>query len=257
MASYETILLEVEEHVATVTLNRPEALNSFNGQMCAEFRDFWARARDDEDIHCVVLRAAGDRAFSTGVDVREGRDASDNVWNHGDPGDDLGPKRNRVWKPVICAVHGMCAGGAFYWINEADLIICSDDATFFDPHVTYGRTSALEPIGMRYRMPLGEVLRVVLLGLDERMSAERAREIGLVGEVLQRAELWDRADALARLIAAKPPVAIQGSVKAIWESLDLHRTAALDHGTYYPMVSKSAQAPIDISTIPRPEWTLR
>lgn len=257
MTSYETILLTVEDHVATVTLNRPDALNSFNATMCDEFRDFWARARTDDDIRCIVLRAAGERAFCTGVDVRQGRHADDNIWNHGDPGDDLGPKRNRVWKPLVCAVNGMCAGGAFYWLNEADLIICSDDATFFDPHVTYGRTSALEPIGMRYRMPLGEVLRVVLLGLDERMSAERAREIGLVGEVVPQADLWDRADQLARIIAAKPPTAIQGSVKAIWESLDLPRSAALDQGTYYPMVSKMSQDPIDISTVPRPKWTLR
>ena len=255
--SYETILVDVEDHVATVTLNRPDALNAFDATMCDEFRALWQRVRDDDDIRCVVLRAAGDRAFCTGVDVRRGREQPDNVWNISDPGDDLGPKRNKVWKPVVAAVHGMAAGGAFYWLNEADIIICSEDATFFDPHVTYGRTSALEPIGMRYKMPLGEVLRVVLLGLDERMSAERAREIGLVSEVVPRAQLWTRAGQLAGIIAAKPPAGIQGSIKAIWQSLDIPRTQALDAGMNFPIVSKTAQDPIDISTIPRPQWTLR
>ena len=114
----------------------------------------------------------------------------------------------------------MAAGGAFYWLNEADIIICSDDATFFDPHVTYGMTAALEPIGLARRVPLGEALRIALLGNDERVSAQRALQIGLVTEITTRAELWPRADELARLIAAKPPAAVQGTVRAIWESLD-------------------------------------
>src|SRR5690606_13491240 len=112
------------------------------------------------------------------------------------------------------------AGGAFYWLNEADIIICSDDATFFDPHVSYGMTAALEPIGLARRIPLGEALRIALLGLDERMSAQRALQIGLVSEVLPRDQLWSRADEIAQIIAAKPPAAIQGTVRAIWESLD-------------------------------------
>jgi enoyl-CoA hydratase/carnithine racemase len=255
--SHETILVNIEDHVATVTLNRPDALNAFDATMCDEFRDLWQRARDDDDIRCIVLRAAGDRAFCSGADVHRGREQAGNLWNITDPGDDLGPKRNKVWKPVIAAVHGIAAGGAFYWLNEADIIICSEDATFFDPHVTYGRTSALEPIGMRYKMPLGEVLRVVLLGLDERMSAERAREIGLVSEIVPRGRLWERAGQLADIIAAKPPVGVQGSIKAIWQSLDIPRTQALDAGMNFPTVSKTAQQPIDISAIPRPQWTLR
>src|SRR3546814_10280671 len=90
------------------------------------------------------------------------------------------------WKPVIAAVHGMAAGGAFYWLNESDIIICSEDATFFDPHVTYGMTSALEPIGMTYHMPLHDVLRMVLLGNDERIGAGTALRIGLVSEITTR-----------------------------------------------------------------------
>src|SRR4051812_20223500 len=133
---FETILYDVSDHIATVTLNRPDKLNSFNQMMCDEFTVVWNLVREDDDIHAVVLRAAGDRAFCTGVDVKEGINMTSNPWSQLDPGEQLSPKQNAVWKPVVCAVHGMAAGGAFYWINESDVIICSDDATFFDPHVT-------------------------------------------------------------------------------------------------------------------------
>ena len=151
---YETITVTKADHVATITINRPEALNSFTKRMLEEFDYLWKDISADDDVHCVVLRAAKGRAFSTGVDVKdsqtpEGKIMHDNIWTAQDPGDFLGPKANRCWKPVVCAVHGMAAGGAFYWINESDIIICSDEATFFDPHVTYGMTSALEPIGPR------------------------------------------------------------------------------------------------------------
>src|ERR1700742_4893515 len=157
-------------------------MNSFNRVMMTEFRHIWGRVRADDDVHVVVLRAAGDRAFCTGVDVKEGLDLPDNPWSAQDPGEDLSPKQNKVWKPVIAAVQGMVAGGAFYWLNDCDIIIGPDDATFFAPHVSYGLTSALEPIGLARRIPLGEALRWALVGLGERMSAARAREIGLVAE---------------------------------------------------------------------------
>src|ERR1035438_6941444 len=101
---YETVLFEVKDNVATVTLNRPQAMNAFTMAMLDEFRDLWSRVRSDDDIHVVVLRAAGERAFSTGLDVKEGLDLPDNPWSQRDPGEDLSPKQNKVWKPVIAAV---------------------------------------------------------------------------------------------------------------------------------------------------------
>lgn len=230
--TFQTILFDVSNHVATITLNRPEAMNSFTRQMMDECADVWRRIAETDDIHCAVLRAAPGRAFSTGVDVKAaaqpgGSVMHDNIWAAEDPGEKLGPKSNRCWKPVICAVHGMAAGGAFYWINEADIVICSEDATFFDPHVTYGMTAALEPIGATYRMPLGDVLRMALLGNDERISAATALRLGLVTEITAKDDLWARAQALADIIAAKPPAATAGTVKAIWESLDMPRSVAL------------------------------
>ncbi|WP_369230913.1 enoyl-CoA hydratase/isomerase family protein [Streptomyces sp. R21] len=254
----ETVLFEVTDHVATITLNRPEVMNGFNQRMLEEFATIWDTVKSEDDIHVVVLRGAGDRAFSTGMDVKEGIERRPNVWSQTDPGEYLSPKLNQVWKPLVCAVHGMAAGGAFYWLNEADILICSEEATFFDPHVSYGLTAALEPIGLARRIPLGEALRIALLGLDERVSAARALQIGLVSEVLPRDELWERADDIARVIAAKPPAAIQGTVRAIWESLDSTRTQALRTGLSYTQIGNPiGKAEIDRSAVPRGQWTLR
>lgn len=253
-----TVTYEKVNHVATVTLNRPEAMNSFDQAMCDEFVAIWTEVKADDDVRVVVLRAAGDRAFCTGVDVKQGLAQVENVWNRADPGEQLSPKLNRVWKPLVVAVHGMAAGGAFYWINEADIVLCSDDATFFDPHVTYGMTAALEPIGLARRIPLGEAMRIALMGLDERLSPERAREIGLVSEVLPREELWRRADDIAAIIAAKPPAAVQGTVRAIWESLDAPRTHALRTGLSYTHIGNPiGMAEVDRATVARPQWRLR
>lgn len=217
-----------DDHVATVTINRPHALNSFTRAMMLEFSDVWKRIRADDSIHAVVLRAAPGRAFSTGADIKVDDAVTEtNIWNEYDPGEDLGPKSNSCWKPVVCAVHGLCAGGAFYWLNESDIVICSEDAQFFDPHVTYGLVSALEPIGMTYRMQLGDVMRMVLLGNDERICAQSALRMGIVSEVTAPDQLWDRAHELAATIARKPSVATQGTVRAIWESIDMPRATAM------------------------------
>jgi enoyl-CoA hydratase/carnithine racemase len=253
-----TVLFEVADHVATITLNRPHAMNGFNQEMLDDFALIWRRVKEDDDIHVVVLRAAGERAFCTGMDVKEGIDRHPNVWSQTDPGERLSPKLNQVWKPLVCAVHGMAAGGAFYWLNEADIVICAEDASFFDPHVSYGLTAALEPIGLARRIPLGEALRIALLGLDERVSAERALQIGLVSEVLPRERLWDRAGEIAGIIAAKPPAAIQGTVRAIWESLDATRTQALRTGLSYTQLGNPVgKSQVDRSRVSRDRWTMR
>jgi enoyl-CoA hydratase/carnithine racemase len=252
---YETIIVEKADHVATVTINRPEAMNSFTRRMLEEFGYLWRDLAEDDDVHAVVLRAAPGRAFSTGVDVKAAQEAGgaimhDNVWTAADPGEKLSPKFNRCWKPVVTAVHGMAAGGAFYWLNESDIIICSEEATFFDPHVTYGMVAALEPIGASYRMPLGDVLRMTLLGNDERISAGTALRIGLVTEVVPLDRLWDRAAELAALIAAKPPAAIQGSVRAIWEAIEMPRSIALQASLKYTQVGN----PIGTAQVDR--WSI-
>jgi enoyl-CoA hydratase/carnithine racemase len=233
--SFDTILLEVDTaaHVATITLNRPESLNAFNRTMCEEVADAWRVVKLDEKVNAVVLRAAGSRAFSAGLDIKTSYGQPDNVWNHEDPGEALSPKWQKMWKPVVCAVQGMCTAGAFYFVNESDVVICSDDATFFDSHVTAGLVSAVEPIGLMRHIGLGETLRIALMGNDERVSAKTALRIGLVSEVVSPDRLWARAHEIATAIAAKPPSATQGTVKAIWESLDKPYRAALEQNLIY------------------------
>ena len=207
--AFETIEFDVSDNVATITLNRPDALNSFTDAMAEDMSLAWETVRETDDIHAVVLQANGERAFCTGADIKGGANwfYRTNVWNEFDPGVTLSPKfYHRVWKPVIAAVHGMCAGGGQYFINEADIIICSDDAVFFDPHANIGAVSALEPIGMLNRgMPLGDVLRWALMGNEERITAETALRLGLVTQVVPRDDLRERA-ARDRLVdcAAQP-----------------------------------------------------
>jgi enoyl-CoA hydratase/carnithine racemase len=242
--TYETILVDAAaDGVATVTLNRPDVLNAFNEAMQREFEQLWREVKADDGIRAVVLTAAGDRAFSTGVDVTERLDSEspfldrEHPWaENEDPGRKLSPRRNEVWKPVIAAVHGMCAGGAFYWIADCDIVLCSPEATFFDPHVTYGFIAALEPIALTYRMPFADVMRMALLGLHERVTAQRALTIGLVTEIVARESLLARAQELARVIAGQPPAAVQGTVKALWQSLNVGRAQALDTALLYTQV---------------------
>ncbi len=234
-AAFETILLDFDrtDHVATITLNRPDKLNAFNRTMCEEMAAAWRIVKHDTAIHSVVLRAAGERAFSAGLDINSPYGQPHNVWNHEDPGELLSPKWQKMWKPVVCAVHGICTAGAFYFVNEADVVICSSDATFFDSHVSAGLVSALEPVGLMRKIGLGETLRIALMGNDERVGADTAARIGLVSEVVAPDDLWSRAHEIAATIATKPPSATQGTVKAIWESLDKPYRAAMEQNLIY------------------------
>jgi len=256
VSDYQTVLFDVTDHVATITLNRPEVMNAFNQEMLDEFIAIWKGCRIDDDIHVVVLRAAGERAFCTGVDRKAGRFRHENPFSAEDPGLSLGAKQNRVWKPLIVAVHGMCAGGAMYWLNEADVIICSEEATFFDPHTTYGMVSALEPVGLMRRIPIGEAMRWALFGLDERMGAQRAYNIGLVSEVVPREELWARADVLARRLATKPPLAVQGTVKAMWDSFSMSPGAGREVPLHYTQLGNPGSE-LDMGAVEKPKPEVR
>ena len=247
----------MSDHIATVTLDRPEVLNAFDQVMLDEFRDVWHRCRQDDDIRVIVLQANGERAFSTGVDRTKGRFRHPNPWSEDDPGHFLGAKQNRVYKPLICAVHGIAAGGAFYWLNEADVIICADDASFFDPHTSYGMISALEPIGLLGRIPFGEVMRFALFGLDERISAATALRIGLVSEVVPASDLRARARALAcRGSSPSRRSSLQGTVKAIWDARHLSAGGRVDVPLVYPQLANPTSK-LEMDQIERTEFDVR
>jgi enoyl-CoA hydratase/carnithine racemase len=273
MTSFETLLFEKDDGIAWVSLNRPQVRNAINERMQEELGEMWHGLRYDDDVRCIVLTAEGE-SFCTGIDRGEALSESNTdavaagkfpgyptPWMFDDPGRNLGPKARDCWKPVIAAVQGMACGGAFYMLGEVEFIIASDDATFFDPHVTYGMTAAFEPIQMLAKMPFQEVMRMSLLGADERMSAERAREVGLVTEVVPRDELRDRAAWAARVIADSPPLAIQGTMRALWTALELSRQQGIEVANLFTRIGSDADAlragQERFASGKRPQWRLR
>jgi len=239
----DTLQCERAEGVAWVTLDRPEVYNAFDQRMQAELQALWRELAVDDDVRCIVLTGAGDKAFCVGVDRGsvDPRDVADDEelpgwstpWTYDDPSRYLGPKANDCWKPVIAAVNGMACGGAFYLLGEVEFIIAAEHATFFEPHVTYGLTAAYEPILLAQRMPFQEVMRMALLGAHERMTAQRAHEVGLVSQVVPGGELRAAARWAADVIASAPPLAVVGSVRALWNALEVPRRQALDLAYLY------------------------
>jgi E-phenylitaconyl-CoA hydratase len=229
----ETILYETRDHVATLTLNRPERNNAFNLTMARELRQAWQTVSSDPEVLCAIVTAAGDKAFCTGVDLvdaaqgdetRQGEEAAreDSPFCH------LTAIQNKCYKPVITAVNGMACSGGLHFVMDSDLTLAAEHATFFDTHVKVGLIAGLEPVGLARRIPLEAVLRMALLGGSERLRAAEAKALGLVGEVLPAAELLPRARELAAKIAEHSPTALARTKRAIWESLDLGLDAALE-----------------------------
>lgn len=261
----QTLLYEDADGVARIGLNRPDVHNAFNRRMRHELSALWRDLREDDRVRCVILTGAGDKAFCTGIDRAEiPGDAESYRFDplrFEDPGRELGPRSNGLWKPVIAAVNGMACAGAFYMLGEVDFIIAADHATFFDPHVTYGMTAVFEPILMLRRMPFGELMRMTLLGNHERMSARRAYEIGLVSQVVPGAELAEAAMWAARRIASQPAGAVQATVRAMWAARELSTQQALaigaellNLGTTRDDLREGQEA---FATGKRSEWRLR
>ena len=268
--AYDTLLYDERDGVAWITLNRPDVHNAFDSVMQREVREVWRSMRGNDDVRVAVLTGAGDKAFCTGIDRREAmeRPSESLVGSPGatpfmfdDPGEWLGPKANDMWKPVVAAVNGMAAGGAFYMLGEVDIIIAAEHATFFDPHVSYGMTSSFESMHMLQRMPLGEVIRMQLMGNFERVSAQRAYQIGLVSEVVPGDKLMDAAAWVANTIASQPPLAIQGTLRAIWAAQDLARRDALAAGYAFVKMGTDDESLREgqklFSSGERPKWRLR
>ena len=241
-ADFTRIAVQVDDGVARVTLDRPDVLNAFDPAMVAELSELWRELRHDDDVRAVVLTAAGERAFCTGIDRNAAGEFAFDPFTYEDPGKTLGPKSQGLWKPVVAAVNGMACGGAFYLLGEADVIIAAEHATFFDPHVTYGMVAAYEPILLLRRMPFGEVVRMALAGVHERISAKKAMELGLVSEVVPAADLLDAAHQLAGIFASQPPVAVQSTLRTIWAARDLSGVQATDLGNVFLQLGTTTAA---------------
>ena len=158
---YETLIVEKRGHVGWLIFNRPESMNAMNSVMGRELPLAWRELGADDDVRVIVQTGSGRN------DVR---------------GDEPRPKGesyegrttavgNGVWKPVICAINGTCAGAGFHFVMGADIVIASSNAVFLDPHVSVGQVSALEPIGLIRRIPFEAVARMVFTGRHERFGA--------------------------------------------------------------------------------------
>lgn len=217
-------------HVLKLTLNRPERLNALNRPMQLMLEAAFREAESDADIRAVLITGAG-RAFCSGADM-EGLAAG--AKGETDPAKIDLPKFTmrmaKVFKPTICAVNGVCAGAGLHFVADSDIVIASPNASFVDTHVNVGQVTALEPIGLMQRMSLSAVLRMVILGKAERLSAEQALTAELISEIVPAESLEARAMALAEIAASVSPAAVQRSLRAVWEALDLPLGAAYANG---------------------------
>ena len=221
-----SIRYEQRGRIALLTLDRPERHNALTFPMMRELAAAWDEIKRDDGIACAIVTGAGEKAFCTGMDLSgisaadaEVLGATDSALRES-PVFKLTALQNRCWKPVITAVNGMVCGGGFHFLADSDLILSVDTATFFDNHVAVGLVAGLEPVGLARRIPLEQVFRLALLGGSERMDAPAALACGLVGEVLPRERLLERAFELAEKIGRHSLTALMRTKRAIWESLD-------------------------------------
>lgn len=222
----ETIY-EKRDRIAFVTLDREQAANSFNVQMCDEMAAIWTDIRDDDDVWVAVVTGSGERYFCSGVDVKESKTRPmGHVWLP------IARIMEHLYKPIVCAVNGICCGGGLHFVCDTDIVIGSENAVFFDPHVNVGLISGWEPIGLSRRIPLNYVLRMALQGRTYRIEAEEARRIGLLTEVVPADQLRDRAEEIAREVLANSPLAVRYSKQAIMEGLNLGLRDALELSGY-------------------------
>jgi enoyl-CoA hydratase len=234
MTEYQTLIVERRGAVGWLINNRPEALNAMNNAMRDEFALAWKELDDDPDVRVIVHTGNG-RAFQTGADVSElatdgigmerYRESVENFDMH------FTSWHQKVWKPVICAVNGICAGGAFHFVADADIVIAASDAQFFDPHVSVGQVVAVEAVALLRKMPVEAVMRMALVGRYERMSAQRAYQLGMVSQIVDPPEdLRDAAQALAEKIARNSPAAMAATKRALWGALEMGLTDACKAG---------------------------
>jgi len=218
--------------IAVITLDRPERGNALTPNMQPLMRAIWSEVRDDDAVRAAIVTAAGERHFCTGFDVGEAEsDEAESVFANRPLAESVhwSPQQNRVWKPVLCAVQGLCAGGGLHFVVDADIVIASENAAFMDTHVNVGFVGALENVGLAKRLPLGSALRMTLMGRHYRMPARRAYDLGLVDELVAApADALPAALAMAEQVLGNSPQAMALSKQAVWGSLEQGYRGALE-----------------------------
>lgn len=217
----------IKDHIATITLNRPERLNALDEQHYQALSDAWIEVRDNPDIRVAIVTGAGDRAFCVGADIKSYSPASRgwaDLWLT-----QRQPLLNRgleVWKPIISAVHGYCLGGGLTLMLATDIRIATPDAKFGLSEVKRGIVAAnggTQRIAQQLPYPIAMEM---LLG-GGTMDADRAAHFGLVNKVVPGEDLMAEAQRYAENIAANAPLAVQASKELAVRSRDVDTATGL------------------------------
>jgi enoyl-CoA hydratase/carnithine racemase len=202
----EPVLYESADHVATITYNRPEAMNAINGPMRRALNSAFTRFRDDEDAWVAIVTGAG-RAFCAGADLRDGAGATGefpgSFWEK--------PTMNsfesgwEMYKPVIAAVNGHCLGYGLTLVTWCDFVLASDRARFGYPEVRLGIPAIVGAIRLPQKIGWPDAMELLMTG--EPIDAEKALQIGLAWRVVPHDELMVAAKALATRLVKGAPLA--------------------------------------------------
>ena len=233
--TYDTIEYEQREHTACITLDRPDRLNAISDEMIRELADAYATVENTESVWTVIITGNG-RALCVGADLnkadtRDQDDFAGGIDTQGEPilssyrqwdtPQEATPPYLQMTKPVICAVNGIATGAGLDLLTTADIVIASDQASFFDPHVSIGLVAGREMVRLARVLPLNIAMRLALMGQQERLSVERAYELGLVSEIVPHDALMDRAWEIAEMVNRNAPLATRGTRLAIRKGLSL------------------------------------
>lgn len=198
------VLFEKQDGIGIITLNRPEKRNAMNSAMIRGLGEHLHQAADDPQVKAIIIRGAGEKAFTAGFDLKEsmGNDITDVVERRADTSHEI-EFFKYLWylpKPVISAVQGYCIGGGNTISLMSDMIIASDTATFGNPEIVLGYTPQI-PVEL-WKMPMNKAVEWYYMG--KYFSAEEMREMGVVNEVVPYERLLERSIEVAHQVAKVP-----------------------------------------------------
>jgi enoyl-CoA hydratase len=226
--TYETIRYEVEEGVATITLDSPENRNALSNELLRELLEAFESARDDDAARCVVLTSSHEKVFSAGGNLDQF--ASDASLVHKHFGTERFPELFKLigglGKPTLCAVNGHVLAGALGVTLACDLVIAKDSATFGTPEINVGLFPFMIMALIYRNIPRKKANEMMLLG--ERLSAEEAREAGIVNRVVPADEFDEAVAGWAGKLASKSPVLTKLGKDAVYRQMDMPFDEALD-----------------------------
>jgi len=257
----DEVLFATRDHIATITLHRPERGNALTQEIRDALVPMWDEIRDDPDIRCVIITGTGDRHFCTGADVDRVAARGGVRGGYGSAAQEvrLSSRQNGIWKPTICAVNGLVAGAGLHFVVDSDIIVAAESATFVDTHVNVGMVGAIENIGLAKRLPLGTALRMTLQGRNFRLTADRAYQLGLVDELAPPGGALDAAREIATDICRNSPNAVSLSQRAVWSSVEMPYTQAVEYGytllRMHWMHPDFTEGPRAFSERRQPRWT--